>query len=197
MTDPAARPDSVMTPQGVALADVYAQAALDLLTDDTQAQQLAGELEQLVGLLDSIEGFEELLLRARLSVRQRAELVDRLFSGRCSATLEGLLGVLARHGRLELLRGLAARYRKMLNRRQGKIEVLVTTARPMSQAQLSRLQQALDEMTGREALIESRVDGRLLGGLTIRVGDRLIDSSVASQLRRLGSRLGRQVAGKP
>jgi F-type H+-transporting ATPase subunit delta len=185
---------SVLAPSTMTLAGTYAAAVLDLLADDAGAEEFYQELLALRGLLDEVDGFEHLLTAALLSAPQREELVVRVFSGRCSETLASLLGVLARNERLGLVRGIVEAFRHQLDRREGRVEVRVTTALPLEPGQRDALQQALDRSIGAVAAIKARTDPSLVGGMVIRVGDRLIDASVSGQLKRLRAQLLRRVS---
>ncbi|HAU37018.1 MAG TPA: hypothetical protein DCX07_04805, partial [Phycisphaerales bacterium] len=112
-----AQVESVLDPSGFLLAGAYAEALLGVLPDNAAAEELAAELSELVRLLDEVDGFEGLLTATLLSKAQRMAMVDRVFDGRCSETLLGLLGVLARNARLGLLRGVAEWFRRLLGAR--------------------------------------------------------------------------------
>lgn len=190
------KPPSVMEPEAMTLAAVYAQAVLESLPDDQAAEDLAAELDQLLTLMDRIEGFDDLLAASLLNHRQRVELIDRVFRGRVSETLDGLLGVLARHDRLGILRTVAWQYRQMLNKRQGKVEVRLTTAVELDASQTQAVQTALAEALGARPLLTARVDPAILGGSVLRVGDRVYDASVAAELYRMKKLLTERSAGQ-
>ena len=124
-----------------------------------------------------------------LNVRQRRELVGRVFGGRVSERTEALLDVLSRNGRLGLLRGIAGAYRDLLHRREGKVEVSVRTAQPLDDAERKELAGRLREAFGAEPLLRLTVDESVLGGCVVQVGDERFDASVAGELQRMRQRL--------
>jgi len=181
----AERPASVMDPATVSVADVYAEALLGVLDDDARAEQVGEELAQLVGLLDGLEGAADLLVGALLSAAQRRQLIQRVFAGRVSETVEAMLDVLARRGRVGLLWAISQQYRHRLNARRGKVEVTVTTASALDDEQRQRVTDAIAQAIEAEPVLTTKVDPSLLGGMRLRVGDRLFDASVATDLKRL------------
>ena len=191
----AARHGSVMSGTAASLAKTYAEALLGAVPDDEAAEEVCKELAGLVSLLDEVAGFDELLTGALLNRHEKCELIERVFRGRVSEPVEGFLTVLARRGRLVLLRAAAGRFRGLLNNRQGRLEVAVTSAVPLDASRREAIAAALGEAMGAETVLTTRVDRRLLGGMTVRVGDRLYDGSVAAALGRLQRRLGRGGAG--
>ena len=185
--------EGVMAPTQLAAAAVYAEALLDQIKDDAHAQDIARELESLVGLLDANPGAEELLTAALLSVRERCELILRIFHGRVSELMEAFMAVLARRDRLKLFRPAARQFQKLLDRRQGKVEVTLTTAIELNADQRRGAVEALRKALGAEPVLTTRVDPDLLGGATVRTGDRVYDASVAAQLKRLSQNLSRRI----
>ena len=79
-----------------------------------------------------IDWADDLLAPGLLNDKRRVELIERIFRDRVAEGVEGLLAVMARNGRWELLGAVAGQFRTQLNRREGKLEVEVTTAVPLS-----------------------------------------------------------------
>ena len=180
---------SVMDPQGEALAGVYAQGLLDCLPTDDQAEHAAEQLEGIAGLLDRVEGFRELLTAATLSAEERLASIRRIFLGRILDAVEALLGLLNRNNRLFLLPQVSAAFRRLLNEREGKVEVFVTSAAPLGAEQCAGVSALVAEALGAEPVLHARVDSSLVGGLRVRIGDRLYDATVAGRLADLRRRL--------
>jgi F-type H+-transporting ATPase subunit delta len=175
-----------MEPIAYRLADVYAEAMLQVTEDNERAEGVYQELLAVLGLLDDLSGFEDFLTMARLSRQDRQAAMGRIFAGRVSQPVEGLLGVMGRNGRAGLLRPMVRRFRELLNQREGKVEVSVTTAVPVEEAARRDLVQTLRDVLGAEPLLQTTVDGEILGGMIVRIGDKVYDASVAADLMRLG-----------
>jgi F-type H+-transporting ATPase subunit delta len=107
-----------------------------------------------------------------------------------SELLRGLLGVLAQNARLDLFRNIVSEYRRLLDVRAGRIPVWVTAAVALTDAQRSELVSNLRELLGsQDPVLRVSIDPELLGGLVVRVGDSVIDTSVRSRLQSLRSLL--------
>ena len=87
--------------------------------------------------------------------------------------------------RLFLLPAIIAGFGTLVKRSKGEIEAEVTSARTLSDAQVDELKRALKEKLGRDPLLDTRVDPALLGGLVVKVGSRMIDSSIRAKLGAL------------
>lgn len=187
------RADSVMDPTTLALANVYAEAMLGATPSDEQAETVAAELEAIVGVLNEIDGFEELISPAVLSRNEMSGLISRVFAGRCSGPVEALLGVLVRRGRLHLLRRVVERFRKLLNAREGKIELVVTSAVELGPTERRMIVEELRGPLGAEPILNVRVDESLVGGVKIRIGDRVYDASIAGRLEQMKQALREKI----
>ena len=196
MTAPAG-PRHVMDPEVLHLAGVYADALAQTLPEDEHAESVAEELEGLVALADADPDLDLGRFAAMLHTAQRESLVRRIFAGRLSERAEALLMVLARHDRLELIRPVARTFREILNERQGKVEVTVTTARPVDEARRSEVAQTLAATLDAQPLVTWKTDPDLLGGLVIQVGDRVVDASVASRLEGFRDALRQRMLRRP
>ena len=193
MIEPAGEVASVMDPVSESLAGTYAEALLGQVPSDVEAEEAAAELDALVELLDQIEGFEEILTAATLTKAERAAMIERVFHGRVGEPVEAVLNVMAHAGRLGLLRLLRRTFRSALYARQGKREVRVVTAVALAKAERDRTIEMLAGLLGGQPVATFDVDPDLLGGMIVRMADRVYDASVRAELKNLRGRLAREI----
>ena len=133
-------------------------------------------------------------LESRCDVAQR---LLRLFVGvgavADKAGITGLVGnlvrLIARNRRLFTLPDIIKGFQAMLAAHRGEITADVTSARPLSDTQTSALKAAMKASLGKDVTIDSRIDPAILGGLIVKVGSRMIDSSIRTKLNFMKSRL--------
>ena len=106
-----------------------------------------------------------------------------------SGPVLNLVKLMLRRGRIEQLPQVAAEFRRLDNARQGIVPATATSATPLSQDEVRALVARLEQMTGARIELDLQVDPSLLGGLIVRVGDRMIDGSVRGRLERLRNQL--------
>jgi len=191
MTAALQRSLTVLDDETARAADRYARALLEALPDDARAEAAADELEAVVALLGRLDGAEDLLACSLIGKQER--LVQRVFGGRVSEPVEAFLHALARRGRLGLLRAATGRFRGSLHRRQGKVEATVVTAVELDAPVRQRVAAALSETLAAPVVLKTEVEESLLGGLLVRVGERVYDASIGGELRRLKDSLSRRV----
>jgi len=100
-----------------------------------------------------------------------------------------LIGLMLRRSRIDQLPRVAAEFRRLDNARQGITLATATSAAPLSPDEVRALTARVEQLTGGRIELDLQVDPSLLGGLVVRVGDRLIDGSVRGRLERLRNQL--------
>ncbi len=100
-----------------------------------------------------------------------------------------MIQLLLRRGRIHQLPTVAAEFRRLDNARQGITLATATSAAPLSPDEIRAITARLEQLSGGRVELDVQVDPSLLGGLIVRVGDRLIDGSVRGRLERLRNQL--------
>ena len=120
---------------------------------------------------------------------RREVLGDAAGVGGSAKPAYNLVLLLAKRGRLSAAPTVAAEYKRLVDRERDVVVATVTSAVPLEKAELEAIGARVREMTGAQAEIVTVVDPALIGGLTVRIGDRLIDASVRGRLERLRDRI--------
>lgn len=103
------------------------------------------------------------------------------------STTRNFLGVLARNRRLGELPAIVRAFRTLAARHRGETTAEVTSAHPLTEDQVIELRQQLRLRVGREVSVDLAVDPDLLGGLVVRIGSQMIDSSIRTRLNTLAN----------
>jgi F-type H+-transporting ATPase subunit delta len=168
------------------LAGRYATALFELADAGKQLDVVADDL---TGLKAAIDGSDDLraLIRSPLYDRdqQAAAMGAVLEKAGASDLVRRFVQVVAQNRRLFALPRMIDSYLAELARRRGQVTAEVTSARPLDEAQKTALTEALNKALGGKVQVNEKVDPALLGGLVVKVGSRMIDSSIRSKLQRL------------
>src|SRR5699024_10044780 len=116
---------------------------------------------------------------------RRAEVLLALAGVEAPTGGENLLRLMADNGRLAVLPAVYEEFVRLEEEAEATAEVVVETAVALSEASSKRLLAALGQRLGRELRAQFRVVPELIGGVVIRIGDEVIDASVATRLERL------------
>ena len=171
------------------VATAYAKPLLELANEQDQAESIGQELRALREVVESNPTFAEFLSNPGVSEAERGEVLKRTLEGRASPLMLNFLGVLNARGRAGLLAQVSQAYDDLLDELFGKIEVDVTVAERLGPEELEEVRRRVSEALGKEAVVHQYVDEAIIGGLLLRVQDRLIDASVRSQLRALRTQM--------
>ncbi len=168
------------------IAGRYATALYDLADEAKVLDEVAGDLSALQTLVAESKDLAR-LVRSPLVQRgdQAAAMGAVLAKGGAHDLTRRFVGVVAGNGRLFALPGIIAAYLAQLARRRGEIAAEVTSARPLDDTQKATVAEALRAISGGKVTVDVKIDRNLIGGLVVRVGSRMIDSSVRSKLQRL------------
>ena len=171
---------------GGTLAGRYA-AALYAQADDTRAlDATVDEMQALGRLIDQSPEFRRLLDSPLIDVTQaRTAAVAVMQEQGFSELIQHFVGVVANNRRLGALREIVASFAALVASKRGVVVAKVVSAHPLSDVQREQLRARMIEAGYGTVNIEDSVDPSLLGGLVVRIGARLYDTSLKSRLQRL------------
>lgn len=163
---------------------LYAKALLGSAGGDVD--HIVAELEAVVNeCLTQHPQLEQALASPRISQEQKEAMLDRIFSGRVDARLLNFLKILCRRGRIDSLRAIQMTATIMREEQLGKQRVTVTSAQPLDDQQREQIKHSLRQTSGIEAILIEKLDPALLGGIVIRIGDKVLDGSVLGKLESI------------
>ena len=168
------------------LARRYASALFDLAEESNALDSVADDLSGMATLIDESAELQNLISNPVLSRETQAAAVAAVGSKAGFGDLTNkFLGVLAQKRRLFALPGVVTAYKEMLASHKGEVTAEVVTATALDAEQRKTVEEAVGRFAGQAVRIESSVDPELLGGLTVRVGSRMLDASLRTKLQNL------------
>lgn len=168
------------------VAGRYAAALFELADEHKKLDEVASDLASIRGLLAESADLRRLVSSPVIGRDLQGQAVKAVFekAGLTEITLN-LVGVVAQNRRLFALDDICVAYRNLLASRRGEMTAEVTTAHELTADQRDRLEQELRTAMGSKVSIETQVDSSLLGGIVVKVGSRMVDSSLRTKLQRL------------
>ncbi len=170
------------------VARTYARALLDAA--GTDASRVADELDAFAAVRDEAPSAWEELLAPGLPTAVRKGTIDR-FLADASPLVRNVLKVLVDNGRLEDAPDVAREYRALVRELEQQLDVHVTTAIELDDELRAKLEQRLGASTGKQVRLHASVDPDIIGGLVVRHGDTLVDTSLRGRLDQLRLALSR------
>lgn len=173
----------------------YAKALFELAHDKGGpkfVEEIQGELEDLLELARADKSFSEFLATRAIAVKKRRESLERMLRGKVSDLTLNFLLLLNDRQRLSELPTIAASYDQLVQKHFGRVEVDVFTAEPVSPDMLRSIGERLGSVLGKQVVAHPYTDGAMIGGVKFRIGDQLVDASVATRLRRMSEKLSNE-----
>jgi F-type H+-transporting ATPase subunit delta len=168
------------------IADRYATAVFELARDDGAIDAVADDLARLQSMIDESADLRRLIRSPLFSRQVQSRAMDAVLEAAGIGNLtRRFIGVVTKNRRLFVLEGMIRAFCVLLARHRGEVAAEVVTATPLTDAQRAGLEDALKSVLGAKVVVNARVDAALLGGMVVRVGSRMIDSSLRSKLNRL------------
>jgi len=169
---------------------VYAQALFRLAEEKQNIDELYEEAEYLAAVWKRYPDFARLMSHPQIAAEDKYDMMKQVFEGRLSGDMMGFINVIIRKERYQeimmILRsfiGQVKAYRKVGT-------AYVSSAAPLTGEQREQIEKRLTSVTGYHSLqMYYSEDPTLIGGLVIRVGNRVVDSSLKTQLERMAGRL--------
>lgn len=173
------------------IARPYAEAAFKLATEGSDSKSSLASWADALSRIAAVASRPEvtgLLGNPRVSPTQLAQLVGDA-AGSLSEQQKNFLSVIAKQERVDSLSHVAHHFSKLRNQHEDTSEAEVTSAYPLSEAQLSEIVNTLTSKYGKQIKATVKVDSALIGGVSIRVGDEVTDVSVRGKLAQLRASL--------
>ncbi|WP_082733744.1 F0F1 ATP synthase subunit delta [Polycladidibacter hongkongensis] len=176
--------DNVSLISGVALR--YASALIDLAEEQGALAEVETGLNQLEALLKESEDLDRLVKSPVFSAEVQTKAISAIMD---KAGITGLTAnfvkLVATNRRLFAIASMIAGFRAQLAARRGEVTAEVTSASELSGEHIAALKEALNASTGKNVNIAAKVDPSLIGGLIVKIGSRMVDTSLRTKLNSL------------
>ena len=165
------------------IAHPYATALYDLAQEQGQVAAVENDLSALNALVGESPDFSRFLRSPVIVSEEKATAMDAIIArAGVSPIVANFVKVVARNGRLFALPAIIASFRALAARARGEVAAEVTSAAPLSREQIANLADTLKAKIGKTVTLSEHVDPSLIGGLIVKVGSQMIDSSLKTKL---------------
>jgi F-type H+-transporting ATPase subunit delta len=167
----------------------YAEAAFSVASQENDTSLWLRDLQAVADALHDPD-ISNYFKDPKTTREDKLATINRIF-GSSHPHVTNLLRLLATQQRMFLLPAIAREFQQLYRESQGITEAKVTVARPVSDDERNEITRRLEAATGKTVEAHIQVDPSIIGGIVVRIGDRLIDASVAGRLQRLRHEMAR------
>lgn len=168
------------------IAARYATAVFDLAKEGKKLKALETDVAALDAAITDSADLRTLLTSPLYSREQQGAAIAAVAKKmKLQPTVANVMELLAAKRRLFVLPQLVSTLRDRLAEERGEVTADVTTAKALTKAQSDKLAKTLKDQFGKAVTIQETVDESIIGGLIVKVGSKMIDTSIASKLNAL------------
>ncbi|MFP7672091.1 F0F1 ATP synthase subunit delta [Marivita sp. S0852] len=168
------------------IADRYAMAVFDLATEGKELDKLEANLDDLSEALENSDDLTKLIHSPIYSRDEQSNAISAVAAKMgLTETMQNVLALMASKRRLFVLPQMITRLRALIAEEKGEVTADVSSAIKLSAAQAKELAATLKAQVGKDVKINATVDESLIGGLVVKVGSKMIDTSIRSKLNSL------------
>lgn len=172
------------------ISKTYGDALFELAVEKNKVDVLFGEIEQLKGVLSENDEFGRLMNHPKIIKEEKIQVAKNVFEGRISDELLGFIMIIISKDRYKDIDAILDYFIAEVKRYKGIGVATVTTAVPLKEEQCRKIEQKLLDTTQYTTMeMHYDLDKSLIGGMVIRIGDRVVDSSIKTKLNELQKEL--------
>jgi ATP synthase F1 delta subunit len=165
-------------------APVYAEALFDVAREKGKLDSVVEQLGQFADALDSDRELQVFFFSPYFSSAEKSEGLGRALSG-AEPELVNFLELLIEKQRMPAIFRIRRELEEKWKRENRRIDVTVTSAVELDPEVVGKIGEEIESQTGRKVELASRVDGDILGGIVLQVGNMVLDASIRSRLEKL------------
>jgi len=170
------------------LGEVYAKALLGVGEKSGSTEALIDELKDVTQAVAELPKLSDALTAPQISTDEKTALIEKAFTGKTSPAIMNFLKVIVRKDRFDCLPAVAVAAKQMHDQMSGKIQATLVTAEKVDKSTRDEIAEKLSKKLGKQVELKRTVDPSIIGGVVVRVGDTVYDSSIAGQLEQVRSK---------
>lgn len=172
-----------------AVALRYARALHEVALEKKIIDAVEQELSAISEVVQGNPDLQRVLTHPQIATEEKKQLLDTLFAGKVKDETKNFLFLLVDRGREIYLKEITSAFIELANEARGIADATVTSAKPLDGEALDELAERFGKQLNKTLRLQAKVDPSIIGGLVIRIGDRLYDGSVAGKLAQFQQQL--------
>lgn len=172
------------------ISKTYGEAIFELAVTENRVDELTEEMQTVFKALKENPAFSDIMKHPKIIKEEKLQVIEAVFGGRVSDELTGFLRLIVEKDRYDRIFEIMQYFLDEVKALKGIGVAYVTSALPLREEQKKRVEAKLLETTAfKEMEMHYQADSALIGGMVIRIGDRVADSSIRTKLSHLEQQL--------
>ena len=167
----------------------YAKVLFNTAIKNNMASDVRGGLSSIIKITKSVPEFNHILFTKNTSELDKKNILSNVLKNKISPLALELLMILVENDEVQLIGNITNKYNHLMNASSVELDVSITSNAELSKDKLGSIKDSLAKKLGKQINIENDVDGSLIGGVQIRIGNTIIDNSLSNKLNKLKNNL--------
>lgn len=167
-----------------AVAKRYARALFEVASENQTIDTTENELNQITELIAQDADFKAILTHPKITAAEKNQMLKTLFEGKVADTTLNFLTLVIERGREESFSAIAQNFTDLANEARGYADAIVTTAKPLTDEEAQKVAAQFGDQLNKKLRVTTKVDPTIIGGMIVRIGDRMYDGSIKGKLAR-------------
>ena len=171
------------------IAKKYSQALFSLAEEDDMFVKFKNDLNEIKEIISEHDDFRNVLFNPRIQNEEKKKVLKRVFSGEVSERIFNFINLLIEKRRIFYIEFIIDQFNKLVNDREDILEVEVVSAIELENDLQKKLKKKLEKEMNYKVVLNNTVDPEILGGLVLKIGDKIIDGSIQHELNTLKDKI--------
>lgn len=167
----------------------YGKAIFNLAKEENKIEEIEQQTKIVLDILRENQQFITLLNHPKIVKEEKIQLIENTFEKSISRQLLGLMIIIIKKDRYVYLEGILNYFLELVKEEKGIIEAYVISAIQLNEDQKNKIIQRLITLTNKKVKLNYSVDTKLIAGMTIRIGDRIVDNSIKGKINKMTKEL--------
>jgi len=167
------------------VSKTYAKALFELAVEGQMVDQILAEYEFVKDSFDEFPEFLEIVKSPKIQVDEKMKILEETFGEKVSDTLINFFKILVDKKRSNVIRDVYDDFNVFVNEEKGLVVARVESVIPLEANEIEALEAKLSKVTGKTVTIDNVINPDIMGGLVVKVGDKVVDGSLKHKLENL------------
>tara|TARA_Y100000590_G_C15742865_1_gene1020909 strand:+ start:3692 stop:4249 length:558 start_codon:yes stop_codon:yes gene_type:complete len=164
----------------------YANAVFELAAEQQILEVAINDLSKIDQLISNNSDFARLITTPTFSVQEQIAVIEKIFEkDNVHDLVKNLIRLLVQNRRINILSAVIGGFKLLVQEHSGEINAEITTACDLTEKQVSQIKSNLKGIIGKEVKLDINQDPNILGGIVVKIGSQMIDTSVSTKLNNL------------
>lgn len=167
------------------VAKRYGEAFFELSKENNSIDELYNDFQGFIESINLEQRFKALLSSPKLNAEEKKDMIKTIYEGKISDTLLGFMYLLIDKQRINSVENIFNEYKKLVEIERNLVKAQVFTVVKMKENELNKLKNMLEQKFDKKVQLKNIIDESIIGGVMLRIGDKVIDGSLKNRIESL------------